>query len=209
MASEASDRAAGLPIAQWASDDGLTPDLSQTGGTRERAQRLVVDLERRPERMAHGVGTGEGLVSNGLLGADIIRLGAGERFQPHTHAADHLLIVIGGEGTITCDGRIHPTRAGEIFLVEGEKPHAVGARTDHVLLAIGAPHIPVNSPGRMSPIPYQAITTRIDDLHCLICNVHAVYPVLPHELGCPHCPCLDCSTRVVSTTFLGDEAANN
>lgn len=132
-----------------------------------------------------------------MLGADIIRLGAGERFQPHTHAADHLLIVLGGQGTITVDGEIHPTRAGEIFMVDGEAPHAVGAITDHVLLAVGSPHVPVRSPERMSAVPYRAITTRIDDLHCLICNVRAVYPRVPHELGCPHCPCVDCSAKSV------------
>jgi hypothetical protein len=45
----------------------------------------------------------------------------------------------------------------------------------------------------MGAAPYRAMTTRIDDLHCLICNVHAVYPRVPHELECPHCPCVACS----------------
>lgn len=173
---------AGLRIVRWAEDEGIA-------GT----QRLAVDLDIRPEKMQPGAGTGQSLVSNGLLGADIIRLGAGERFQPHTHAADHLLIVIGGLGTITCDGAIHPTRAGEIYMIEGAVPHAVGAITDHVLLAVGAPHVSVSSPERMSTAPYRAVTTRIDELHCLICHVHAVYPRVPHELGCPHCPCVACS----------------
>lgn len=172
----------GLHIVRWAEDAGVGS-----------MQRLAVGLGIRPEPMHPGPGTGESLVSNGLLGADIVRLGAGERFQPHIHVADHLLIVIGGIGTITCDGAIHPTRAGEIYLIEGEAPHAVGAITDHVLLAVGAPHLPLSSPARMSAVPYCAITTRIDDLHCLICNLHAVYPQVPHELGCPHCPCVACS----------------
>jgi quercetin dioxygenase-like cupin family protein len=173
---------AGLRIARWAEDDGIAG-----------VQRLAVELGIRPEQMHPGAGTGESLVSNGMLGADIVRLGAGERFQPHTHAADHLLIVIGGLGTITCDGAIYPTRAGEIYMIDGEAPHAVGAITDHVLLAVGAPHVAVSSPERMSAAPYRAMTTRIDDLHCLICNVHAVYPRVPHELECPHCPCVACS----------------
>jgi mannose-6-phosphate isomerase-like protein (cupin superfamily) len=99
---------AGLRIARWADDDGIAG-----------VQRLAVELGIRPEQMHPGAGTGESLVSNGMLGADIVRLGAGERFQPHTHAADHLLIVIGGLGTITCDGAIYPTRAGEIYMIDG------------------------------------------------------------------------------------------
>ncbi len=176
----------GLRITRWADDAGV-----------DELQRLAVGLGLRPEAMQPGPGTGESLVSNGMLGADIIRLGAGERFQPHTHAGDHLLIVIGGQGTIAVDGVIHPTRAGEIYMVEGAVPHAVGAISDHVLLAVGAPHVPVHSPERMTAVPYRAITTRIDDLHCLICDVRAVYPRVPHELGCPHCPCLECSAKGV------------
>lgn len=172
----------GLRIARWADDAGIT-------GT----QRLAVGLGIRPEAMQPGPGTGEPLVSNGMLGADLIRLGAGERFQPHTHAGDHLLIVIGGQGTITVEGVIYPTRAGEIYMIEGAVPHAVGAISDHVLLAVGSPHVPVHSPDRMTVVPYQAVTARIDELHCLICDVQAVYPWVPHELGCPHCPCVACS----------------
>jgi mannose-6-phosphate isomerase-like protein (cupin superfamily) len=172
----------GLRIVRWADDAGI-----------DAAQHIAVGLGIRPESMLPGPGTGESLVSNGLLGADIIRLGAGERFLPHTHAGDHLLIVIGGTGTITVDGEIRPTRAGEMYMVEGASPHAVGAVTDHVLLAVGSPHVPVSSPDRMSAVPYRALTARFDDLHCLICQVHVVYPRVPHELGCPHCPCVACS----------------
>jgi quercetin dioxygenase-like cupin family protein len=171
----------GLRIVRWADDLGI-----------DGQQRLGVSLGARPESMARSHATGEGLVSNGFLGADIIRLAAGDGFAPHTHAADHLLIVIGGLGTITCGGKIFPTRAGEIYMVEGEVPHAVGAITDHVILAVGAPHMPVDSPDRMVPIGYEAVTASIDDLHCLICDLHARYPVFLHEAGCRHCPCIGC-----------------
>lgn len=150
----------GPRIVRWADDAGI-----------DETQRLSVALGIRPETMLPGPGTGESLVSNGLL------------------------IVVGGQGTITVDGAIHPTRAGEIYMVEGTAPHAVGAITDHVLLAVGAPHVPVSSPDRMSAVPYRALTAHFDDLHCLICQIHAVYPRVPHELGCPHCPCVACSTR--------------
>lgn len=172
-----------LRIVRWAQDNGIDRN---TG-----LQRLGVDLQPRPVPMAHSKATGEDTVSNGLLGADIIRLGAGEGFVPHTHPGDHLLIVIGGHGTITYDGRIYPTAPGEIYMVEGGVPHAVGAVTDHVILAVGAaPHRPVGSADRMTPVEYETI--KIDKLECLICGVSVSDGGHLHALGCGHCPCPCC-----------------
>jgi quercetin dioxygenase-like cupin family protein len=171
-----------LPIARWAEDRGI--DL---------LQRLAVDLGPRRLAMAGSGATGEPLVSNGHLGADLIRLAAGEGFAPHTHPGDHLLIVIGGSGTITYDGCIYPTSAGEIYMIAGSVPHAVGAVTDHVLLAVGAPHRPVDASDRMTPVEYRAVTASLGDLRCLICGVNAVFPLRPHDLNCPHCPCSECT----------------
>ena len=153
---------------------------------------LSIDMGPRPVPMPNSRATGQPLVSNGLLGADVIRLAAGDGFAPHTHPGDHFLIVIGGEGTITYDGQIVPTRAGEIYLIEGAVPHAVGAITDHVLLAVGSPHRPVDAPDRMRPLEYLAVTTELGRLHCLICDRVTVYPERPHDVGCPHCPCVAC-----------------
>jgi quercetin dioxygenase-like cupin family protein len=190
----------GLRIIRWADDLGIAGQ-----------QLLGVSLGMRPEPMAHSEATGEGLVSNGFLGADIIRLAAGDGFVPHTHVADHLLIVVGGLGTITCGGKIYPTRAGDIYMVEGEVPHAVGAITDHVILAVGAPHTPVDSPNRLIPAGYQAVTARIDDLHCLICDLHARYPLFLHEVGCAHCPCVECTHASVAEAIVanGNETGNS
>jgi quercetin dioxygenase-like cupin family protein len=171
----------GLRIVRWASDLGMAGE-----------QLLGVALGQRQAKMAHGNATGEALVSNGSLGADIIRLAAGDGFVPHTHPGDHLLIVVGGLGTITCGGKIHPTRAGEIYMVEGQVPHAVGAITDHVILAVGSPHRPLDVTDRMAPVGYEAVTADVDDLSCLICDFRARYPRRLHEAGCPHCPCFDC-----------------
>ncbi|MEA2511418.1 MAG: hypothetical protein QOJ59_905 [Thermomicrobiales bacterium] len=171
----------GLQVVRWASDLGVNGE-----------QLLGVDLGARPACMAHSNATGEGLVSNGFLGADVIRLAAGDGFVPHMHPGDHLLIVVGGLGTITCGGKVYPTRAGEIYLVEGEVPHAVGAITDHVILAVGAPHRPVDATDRMAPVGYDAVTADVNDLHCLICDLHARFPRRLHDTGCPHCPCCDC-----------------
>jgi quercetin dioxygenase-like cupin family protein len=170
-----------LRILRWGTDLGATD-----------VQLLAVDLGARSTPLAHSSATGDALVSNGHLGADVIRLAAGERFAPHTHPGDHLLIVIGGQGTITYDGVIYPTRAGEIYLVAGEIPHAVGAITGHVILAVGSPHQPVDSPHRMTPVAYEAVTSELNDLHCLICDLRAGAPRRLHEMGCPHCPCEAC-----------------
>ena len=156
------------------------------------SELLRISLGPRETDVASSSATGEALVSNGLLGADVIRLAAGTAFTPHTHPGDHLLIVVGGKGTITYQGKIHATRAGDIYLIEGSTPHAVGAITDHVIIAVGAPHRPIDSPDRMRLVAYDAVTTDIHDLHCLICDVHATFPDRLHDEGCEHCPCDEC-----------------
>lgn len=171
-----------LKIVRWAEDLGTNNDK----------QIIGIDLNPRSIKMAHSSATGEGLVSNGEIGADVIRVAAGEGFVPHTHPGDHLLIIAGGKGTITYNGNIYPTMAGEIYMIEGKTPHAVGGITDHVIIAIGAPHKPVDSPDRMTPIEYQTVTTEISDLTCLICKKSAQLPNLLHEVGCQHCPCYAC-----------------
>lgn len=176
-------------IHRWAEDLGL----ADTG-----EQLLAVDLTSRPARLVGGRATGSALGSNGALGADVIRLAAGDGFVPHTHPGDHILVVIGGRGTITWRGGVHPTRAGEVYFVEGRVAHAVGAITDHVLLAIGAPHQPIDSAYRMEPASYEAVTGELGELRCLICNLVAPRPQRLHETGCAHCPCFDCHPYEVS-----------
>ncbi len=154
-----------------------------------------LDIAHTPQPIAmHGAdATGLGLVSNQTIGADLIRLPRGAGFPPHTHPGHHVLVVVAGKGTITYGGRIYPTEAGEIYLVEGEVSHAVGAITDHVILAVGAPHMPVDSHRRMAVVPYQEVLSEVGDLHCLICDRRSSLPLRLHDLGCPHCPCHDCA----------------
>jgi quercetin dioxygenase-like cupin family protein len=173
-----------LKIHKWSTNRGIDDDGNQL---------LTINLSRRQHSMAHSPATGEATVSNGQIGADIIRLKAGDGFVPHTHAGDHLLVVIGGRGTITYNGKIYPTEAGQMYLIEGEVPHAVGALTDHVILAVGSPHKPVDSLDRMVPVEYETVLAELNELHCLICDLKASRPRRLHEIGCEHCPCIQCN----------------
>jgi quercetin dioxygenase-like cupin family protein len=173
-----------LKIVKWAEAAGHDPI--------NHAQLLRVNMNARPLQMAHSHATGMAMVTNGFLGADVIHLSAGDGFVPHTHPGDHLLIVLGGQGTITYAGKIYPTEAGQIYMIDGDVPHAVGAISDHVILAVGSPHRPVDAGDRMKPVAYEAVTAKICELHCLICDLKASLPSRLHELGCPHCPCELC-----------------
>lgn len=90
------------------------------------------------------------LHANGYLGADLLHVRARDRFPVHTHPGDHLLLCLQGTGTISVGEVTYQVRPGDIYMVDGAVPHAVGAGDeDHILVAIGAPHTPVASPGRM------------------------------------------------------------
>jgi quercetin dioxygenase-like cupin family protein len=168
-------------------------DFAEPVETTESASLLRIEHGRRPVKMHGANATGESLVTNGAIGADIIRLPAGYGFSPHTHPGHHVLAVLGGRGTITYGGRVYETLAGQIYLVEGLVPHAVGAISDHVILAIGSPHRTVDSPERMTLVEYDAVVSPLGDLHCLICDKRSAMPRLLHDADCPHCPCPACA----------------
>lgn len=91
------------------------------------------------------------LHSNGHLGADILHVPAHASFPVHTHPGDHLLLCLQGTGTISIGERTYTVGPGDLYMVPGQVPHAVGAgKRAHVLVAIGAPHKPVASPERMT-----------------------------------------------------------
>ena len=124
------------------------------------------------------------------MGADVIRVPAGYGFAPHTHPGDHLLIVLAGSGTIAYDGKVYATGPGTIYMIEGRVPHAVGAITDHVILAVGAPHRAVDSEDRQQMAAYESVAAELGDITCLICGTKAVAPKRLRDVGCPHCPSL-------------------
>lgn len=157
---------------------------------------LQIDHHHRSVPMYGTKASGERMVSNGELGLDLIRVPAGEGFSPHTHPGDHLLIAVAGEGTVTVDGLIYPTRAGQVYMVEGAVPHAVGAITDHVILAVGSPHRNIDAADRMTLTDYAAVAARMGDLTCLVCDgAPTGTPELLSSLGCPHVPAEAPTTR--------------
>ena len=89
-------------------------------------------------------------------------------------------------------------------MIEGSVPHAVGAITDHVILAVGSPHKPVGSTERMAPVEYREVVATFGDLKCLVCGRSAHYPVMLHDVGCEHCPCAACG----GGTGTGDHEAH-
>lgn len=116
----------------------------------------IVNLNDVRDRVAsegvqvHGApAVGLPLHTNGHLGADMLHVHAGDQFPVHTHPGDHLLYCLAGEGTITVDEVTYKIKPGDFYMVNGMTPHAVGAITDHVLVAIGSPHKAVDSPERM------------------------------------------------------------
>ncbi|MBA9005973.1 cupin domain-containing protein [Thermomonospora cellulosilytica] len=114
-----------------------------------RAATLAVAEQGVPVHGADALGLA--LHTNGHLGADLLKVPPHARFPIHVHPGDHLLLCLEGEGTISIDERTYQVRPGDIYMVPGQVPHAVGAgEAGHTLLAIGAPHKPVDSPERMS-----------------------------------------------------------
>ncbi|GAA4085303.1 cupin domain-containing protein [Actinomadura miaoliensis] len=109
-----------------------------------------------PVHGADATGLALHLSGDGHLGADMLRVPPHTSFPIHVHPGHHLLLCLEGEGTITVDQVTHRIRPGDLYMVDGQVPHAVGAGdTEHVLVAIGAPHKPVDDPSRMTFTDWQ------------------------------------------------------
>lgn len=96
------------------------------------------------------------LHTNGNLGVDLVQVQPGDKFPVHTHPGDHLLLCLKGSGTISIGEETYTVNPGDLYMVPGLIPHAVGAPEDdvHVLAAFGSPHMAVDSPGRMTLVDW-------------------------------------------------------
>lgn len=122
-------------IAQWATpdDDGA----------------LRVDGGVRAIQMANSDGTGSPLVKNNTFGADVIRFGPGEGVVNHTHVGAHILFVIKGDGVVEYEGVEHALRPGLCYMIPSMVRHAIRAKSDLVLIAVGDDHRDLASVERM------------------------------------------------------------
>lgn len=87
------------------------------------------------------------------LGADLIEMEPGSSFPLHTHAGEHILYVVKGEGYVHVDGIDHAVQEGDTIFVPAEYVHGVKTRENSacplLLLAVGYPHKPIDAHDRM------------------------------------------------------------
>lgn len=124
------------------------PDLLAMADTPTRVMGVVDDWGKPIDCY------GTAMFTNDVLGADLLNIPPGARFPLHTHPGHHLLYCVAGAGTFTIGDVTHDVFPGDLFMVEGNVPHAVGSgpRDHHVIMAIGSPHTHLGSPGRMTVI---------------------------------------------------------
>jgi quercetin dioxygenase-like cupin family protein len=144
-------------------------------------------LGEGPVHMHNTEATAWDLVSSHGLGVDHISVPAGAGFPPHTHPGHHLLIIISGRGTMTVNNKVYPTKAGQVYFVPGEHPHAVGAIDEHHILAVGYRHKKPSDPERMKLVDYASIASELGTVECGLCGVTGQLEQLS-ELGCVHAP---------------------
>ncbi len=133
-----------------------------------------------PQIMAktHGQITGEALVSNSDLGADLMFVPGGRGFEPHTHRGHHMIFVISGECTVTLGSDIHRLVAGEVCLIPGNIAHAVTGVTDTMILATGSsPHMPIAAEDRMDVVSFEVLSAELSEqIRCMGCSAQKVFP---------------------------------
>lgn len=93
-----------------------------------------------------------GVSDSAVLGVDMLYVPPGASFPPHVHPGHHLLMSVRGLGTVTYGDDVIPVRAGDLYFIPANVPHAVGSDPTgegHWLLAFGAPHKQVDATDRM------------------------------------------------------------
>ncbi|MEH1016320.1 cupin domain-containing protein [Micromonospora sp. CPCC 206060] len=88
------------------------------------------------------------------IGVDRIIMESGARFELHTHPGAHILYVMRSRGFIHIDGVDYEIGAGDTVFVPADYAHGVKTNTavtePFELLAFGVPHMPLESPDRMT-----------------------------------------------------------
>lgn len=131
---------AALQISRWAT---TSPD-----GT------LLLRPGPMPITMQNSQGTGMPLLKEGDFGADLIRFSPGEGVRNHTHEGSHVLFVVKGEGWVDFERREYVLEAGLCYLIPSLCEHAIRAKTELVLIAVGTKHRELQSVERMTPVEH-------------------------------------------------------
>jgi quercetin dioxygenase-like cupin family protein len=123
---------------------------------------------------------GEKLFTNGTLGVDLLVVPPESGFPVHVHHGHHLLLCLAGPGTFSLAGVEYPVSPGELSMIEGNVPHAVGNpyAQPHVLLAIGAPHRELDSEDRMQVTDWEGQPVLVEAGHA---HDHSHGLILPGE----------------------------
>jgi quercetin dioxygenase-like cupin family protein len=99
-------------------------------------------------------GVAELLDLGAQMGIDRIIMEPGSRFEVHTHPGGHVLYVLRSAGYIHVNGVDYDMEEGDTVYVPANFPHGiktnpqVGSTLE--LLAIGVPHMPIDSTSRMT-----------------------------------------------------------
>lgn len=101
-------------------------------------------------------GVAEFLESGTEMGADRILMDSGSQFELHTHPGAHILYVLRSKGFIHVAGVDYEMAEGDTVYVPALFAHGVKTNPDVEepleLLAIGVPHMPVDSTSRMTMV---------------------------------------------------------
>ncbi|MEU9123221.1 cupin domain-containing protein [Streptomyces sp. NPDC048506] len=88
------------------------------------------------------------------IGVDRIVMQPGSAFELHTHPGAHILYVLRARGFIHVDGTDYEMAEGDTVYVPAHYPHGVRthpeAEAPVEFLSFGIPHMPLDSPRRMS-----------------------------------------------------------
>jgi quercetin dioxygenase-like cupin family protein len=152
-------------------DTGMT--LNKTSVKPEHlvvfADREWEDLQDEHGNVLSGIRGKTGAVAVGSdgveVGCDLIEMQPGSAFPAHTHAGDHILYAVSGEGNVTVGEETYHFGTGSTFYISAAIPHNVGTYPGHggsfVLLAFGHPHKEVSATDRMKLVSIDETETEL------------------------------------------------
>ena len=91
------------------------------------------------------------------IGLDLMELQPGTGFPLHSHAGDHILFVVSGEGIAMIGPEEHHLGMGDSIFVPAEQPHSFTALANitdpWIVVSVGHPHKHLSSVDRLRTLP--------------------------------------------------------